>query len=118
MQAFLDTTPEKGKLRRSNWSGGEPPIGALRYLSLYLIELGYVVASPNGLRPLNWQDIAAWQSVTQTDIKPWECKELINLSTAYIVQHHQSIKTDCISPYTGNIDHAALAARRRARTNK
>lgn len=115
MQAYLDTAPEKGHARRINWSGGEPPIGALAHLVAPFFELGPVVSTGQGLRPIDWQDIHAWQQATNTKLQPREAKAMIDLSTTYIVQHYKSIKPDCMSPFIGEIDHYALAARRKAR---
>lgn len=115
MQAFLDTAPEKGSVRRNEWSGGEPPIGALFYLVAPFYELGPVISTGSGLRPIDWQDINAWQQATKTELKPWESKAMIDLSTAYIVQHHNAKSAECVSPFVGEIDHHALAAKRRGR---
>lgn len=90
-------------------------MGALAYLVAPFFELGPVVSTGQGLRPVDWQDINAWQQATRSSLKPWESKAMIDLSTAYIVQHHKSVKPDCMSPFIGEIDHHALAARRRGR---
>lgn len=113
MQAFLDTAPKDGRARRSHWNGGEPEKGALSYLISPLNELGMVVATEQGLRPINWQDISAWKLATNSNLSAWECKALIDLSTAYIVEHRKAVKPDHMAPYMGKTDHYALAARRR-----
>lgn len=115
MQAFLDTAPKSGSARRSHWVGGEPEKGALEYLIKPLEELGYIVATEQGLRPINWQDINAWKQATVSNISPHDCKALIDLSTAYIVEHQKALKPEAMSPFMGKTDHAALAARRRNR---
>lgn len=113
MQAYLDTAPEKGAPRRAEWTGGEPPIGALAYLIDPFFELGPVISTGQGLRPIDWQDINAWQQVTASSLRPWESKAMIDLSTAYIIQHQHATQSDCMSPFIGEIDHHALAAKRR-----
>ena len=115
MQAYLDTAPEKGSVRRNNWTGGEPEKGALAYLLMPFFELGPVLATEQGLRPISWQDIHAWKQTTKSELSSWESKAMIDLSSAYIVQHRKAVKSDCQSPFIGEIDHGALAARRRAR---
>lgn len=113
MQAFLDTAPKDGVSRRSHWTGGEPEKGGLSYLINSLVELGFVVATEQGLRPISWQDISAWKLATNSDLSARDCRALIDLSTAYIVEHHKAVNPSHIAPYMGKTDHAALAARRR-----
>ena len=115
MQAYLDTAPEKGSVRRNNWTGGEPEKGALAYLLMPFFELGPVLATDQGLSPINWQELNAWKQATQSELSGWESKAMIDLSSAYLIQHRQAIKSDCPAPFIGEIDHGALAARRKAR---
>lgn len=116
MQAFLDAKPKDGRPRRSGWSGGQPDKGALIHLIGYLNELGFVVASEAGLRPINWQDLSAWKQATQTTISTADCKALIDLSNIYLVEHSKAVNPSHMAPYMGKTDHHALAARRRKRS--
>lgn len=115
MQAFLDTAPKDGVPRREHWVGGEPEKGPLEYLVGPLIELGIVVSDSSGLRAISWQDIAAWKSATNSQLTAWEGKALIGLSMAYMLEHNKSLSQAHVSPYSGEVDHHALAARRRNR---
>ena len=90
-------------------------MGALAYLVAPFFELGPVVSTGDGLRPIDWTDINSWQQATRSYLTPRESKAMIDLSTSYIIQHRKSVKPDCMSPFIGEIDHHALAARRRGK---
>lgn len=118
MKAFLHTTPEGSQEPRGvNWAGGEPDTGDLGYLGEYLFEIGPLISTNQGNRPIDWVDLSAWQSVTGERLNKMELKAIIDLSCAYLHQHRESLEPDSIPPWGDHtkVDHAALAARRRSR---
>jgi hypothetical protein len=121
MWAWLDTTPEKQKQpRRKDWVGGMPDKGALPELMDWLAEVGPVVPEAGTIRPVGWRELAAWMQCTGEDLTPWECSAIIDLSTAYLNQHHAAKAIDCVAPWADSeaVDHRALLAKRRRRHAK
>jgi len=118
MKAFLHTTPEGAADPRCvTWVGGEPEPGDLSYLGDYLFDVGPLVVTGQGNRPIMWDDLAAWQAVTGERLNKMELRALIDLSCAYLSQHRLSLANDATAPWADHtqVNHAALAARRRKR---
>lgn len=119
MQAYLDTTPEKSKEpRRGAWAGGTPDPGPLAYLYVDFMEIGPVVYTGQGQRPIGWPDIAGWQDATGDTLSPWEANAVITLSADYLNQHHASYKQGALAPWSDHtrVDQSALIAARKRRS--
>jgi len=66
----------------------------------YLIEmLSQIGFARQGPEPIDYQEIAAWCSLTDTDLTPWETETLHKLSESYVVQLHRSKDANAEPPY-------------------
>lgn len=94
-----------------------PETGPLFYLIEPVMEIGPVVPTGQGNRPIGWQDIAGWQDATSDTLTPWEAQAVIQLSDTYLSQHYASISQEAVAPWadTSAANHRALAERRRRR---
>lgn len=63
------------------------------------LEIGPTTATGMGEGPIGWQEIAAWQQLTGTQIEPWEARCIRRMSQAFISERHEAKKPNCPEPY-------------------
>ena len=66
------------------------------YLIDILAELGFARSGPESI---DYQEIAAWCKITDTDLTAWEASTLHKLSDAYVLQLHRSKDANSEPPY-------------------
>jgi len=77
---------------------GMPDMGPLSHIIAWLMELGEVTSTAEGLTPLSWQEIEAWSRLTGLNVSPRESLALRRLSVAYIQEFYRSNNRDCMPP--------------------
>lgn len=53
-----------------------------------LNKIGIVSTGVNGLTPITWQDVFAYQSLTCGSLTAWEAETIVELSRAYLRQYN------------------------------
>ena len=87
-----------------------PEIGEVGYLLDYLSEIGEAKFSGDFVGQIDWQEIIAWSSLTDTHLTPGETLALRRLSSAYVDQFLKSKDRGCFSPVTPEIPRRDLIA--------
>jgi hypothetical protein len=100
--AWLHVVPEGEKEQRAKQL--DPQDSRLKLpdhaQGAYLIEmLSQIGFARQGPAPIDYQEIAAWCSLTDTDLTPWEADTLHKLSESYVVQLHRSKDANAEPPY-------------------
>lgn len=80
-----------------------PEVNSGFYLIGWLNELGLANYGLNGVIPLTFVDLQAWQTMTGRNVNPWESKTLITLSRQYCAQMNASGKKGCEAPFAAEI---------------
>jgi len=100
--AWLHTVPEgETQSRSKNLDPGDSRLKLPKhengaYLLGMLSELGFARSGPDSI---DYQEIAAWCNVTDTELTAWEAETLHKLSDAYVVQLHRSKDSNAEPPY-------------------
>lgn len=72
-------------------------------------EIGMTGSNGMSATPLNWVEIAAWQTNTCVRLTPWEARMIRALSLAYVAQSRISEEETCPPPWTGAVTEAEKA---------
>jgi hypothetical protein len=85
------------------------PDNPLPYLTDWLIEIGPLATGGMGPAPLDWSDIANWQSLVGIRLDAWEARTIRKLSREFLDQMTKAKKPECPAPYsTGAVNEEAV----------
>ncbi len=76
-----------------------PDIGGCEYLVNHWHECGMFSSGMNGAEPLTWQELQSYSTMTSSNLEPWESKQIIKMSRAYVSFKHKADEMNCIAPY-------------------
>ena len=74
------------------------------YLVQCLETIGFGVSGFNGIEPISWNELRAWQELTQTPLTAWESESLILMSRAYCAMAYKAKEASYPSPLINEID--------------
>lgn len=66
---------------------------------LFFEEVQPSIEGEQGLTPLKWIEINAWQNVMNVTLSPGEALLIKNLSRDYVSQYSLSLQHDCPAPF-------------------
>lgn len=77
-----------------------PPLeSGLQQIVGLLFDAGPVSSGGEGLVPLSWLDLQAWQSVTGLTLQPWLLRLLRRLSGDYLMELNKGASVDAPPPW-------------------
>ena len=76
-----------------------PKVKLAPYLLEYCLEVGLFKHGAMGTIPIEWADIAAWVSLTGTEVTPDEVRCIRDMSFVYLSQINKAQKQDCPAPF-------------------
>jgi len=77
-----------------------PDVAGFEYLTTCFDELGCAKIGANGVVGMDWQDVRAWQSVSNNELSPWALVLLVKMSRAYAGQSNISSDSKIAPPFT------------------
>ena len=86
------------------------PPNPLPHLIGWFTEIGMTGSNGMGTTPLNWSEIAAWQTNTRVVLSPWEARLIRSLSLAYVAESRVAEEETCPPPWYGEATEAGKAA--------
>jgi hypothetical protein len=72
------------------------------------MAVGICTSGMNGPVALNWSELKSYCQLTQTELEPWECETLIELSRSYVSFYHKAKEPSTPPPFVTD-DPIALA---------
>lgn len=80
-----------------------PEVRAI-YIVHYFFEIGACSSNGNGLIPITWQEIKAWQELVGLELRQWELKAIKEASAAYCGMRTEAEEPDCLPPFNMQSD--------------
>ncbi len=85
------------------------------FLVLLFYEVGLCGQGDEGIVPLSWQEIKAFNEVTDSRMTPWEVKTLHDMSLAYVLEVRAGVDVSRQSPTqllgaTSSVNREAVAS--------
>lgn len=76
-----------------------PPLLGFDYLAAAWSECGAYEVGVNGILPLSWQEIHAYNAATGNRLCSYDCRLISLMSRLYCDQYHKSTDGNCKQPY-------------------
>lgn len=76
-----------------------PDVSGGEHIVQHWRKCGEFTVGMNGLMPLTWQELQAYNSMTGETIESWEAEQIIDMSKAYVSFSRQADELNCFPPF-------------------